>query len=102
MSIAPVGRASPRWSVMRTVIPGIFALPAPMAGLPAKRAIVWVEPPLLANPAARSGTATLIVLPLPPLAKPPAPPMPIRLYALPDETGPPAMSSYDATPVAPL
>src|SRR3972149_2670268 len=40
------GRANPRWSVAGG---GQSGLPASMAGLPGRRAWVWVEPPLSAS-----------------------------------------------------
>src|SRR3972149_5707597 len=43
---APWGRATPRWSVAGG---GQSELPASMAGLPARRAWVWVGPPLFAR-----------------------------------------------------
>ena len=46
-------------------------LPASMAGLPARRAMVWVGPPLAAS-VPRSGSATPTRLPLLPLVSPPA------------------------------
>ena len=46
-------RAAPLWSVVMGVsVPGKTAvMPAPIAGLPACRAMVWVGPPLSAKPA---------------------------------------------------
>jgi hypothetical protein len=40
------GRATPRWSVLWTMIPGIVELPWPIAGLPPKSAMVCVALPL--------------------------------------------------------
>ena len=54
-------------------------LPASMAGLPVKRAMVWVGPPLFCNRRAEPGSATPTWLPLMPLTRPPEPPVPIRL-----------------------
>ena len=38
-------RIRPRWSVVGIVRPVIELLPAPMAGLPGSKAMVWVGPP---------------------------------------------------------
>ena len=65
-------------------------LPASMAGLPGKRAMVWVGPPLFCSRGPSPGSATPTWLPLVPLARPPEPPVPIRLYALAEETVPPS------------
>ena len=52
MSTVPLtfrGKPVPRWSVVRGLPSGSTArvtLPALMAGLPARRAMVWVGPPL--------------------------------------------------------
>ena len=62
-------------------------LPASMAGLPGKSAMVWVGPPLSAS-GPRPGLATPTWLPLAPLVRPPEPPVPIRLYALVEATVP--------------
>ena len=51
MSIAVVGRTLPRWSVLGTLTPAMEVLPAPMAGLPLRRAIVCVGPPFAAREA---------------------------------------------------
>ena len=68
---------SPRWSVVTPVT----AVPAPMAGLPGSRAMVWVGPPLSAS-GARSRSARLVrtMLPSGRSTIPPEPPVPIRLY----------------------
>ena len=57
-------------------------------GAAGKRAMVWVGPPLLAS-TPRPGFATPTWLPLTPLVRPPEPPVPIRLYALDEDTVPP-------------
>ena len=75
-------------------------LPLSMAGLPGKRAMVWVGPPLSAS-GPSPGLATPTWLPLVPLVKPPEPPVPIRLYALAEETVP-AMSLADAVLPVPM
>ncbi len=78
MSGMGVSSGSPRWSVVIGVSPGptsSAALPAPMAGLPGKRAIVSVGPPLLASEP-RSGSATPSEVEL--LFRPPEPPVPTR------------------------
>ena len=49
-----------------------------MAGLPDKRAMVWVGPPLSARPVSSPGSATPTWLPLVPLTRPPEPPVPIE------------------------
>ena len=98
------GKPGPRWSVARgSPVLGSTAralLPALMAGLPASRAMVWVGPPLSAR-VPRPGLATPTWLPLVPLARPPEPPVPIRLYALAEDTEP-AMSSAGAPLPVPL
>ena len=71
-----------------------------MAGLPVKRAMVWVGPPLSAS-GPRPGLATPTWLPLVPLVRPPEPPVPIRLYALAEATVP-AMSLADAVLPVPV
>ena len=71
----------PRWSVGSALPSGSMArlgLPAPMAGLPVRRAMVWVGPPLSPS-VPRSGSATPTRLPLLPLIRPPEPPVPMRL-----------------------
>ena len=73
-----------------------------MAGLPATRAMVWVGPPLSCSPfGSRPGSATPTILPLVPPIKPPEPPVPIRLYALVEDTVP-AMSLADAVVPLPM
>ena len=69
-------------------VDGQAGLPAAMAGLPARRAMVWVGPPLLAS-LPSPGSATPTRLPLLPLVRPLLPaPVPIRLYALAEDTVP--------------
>ena len=76
----------PRWSVVRGLPWASTAralLPASMAGLPVRRAMVWVGPPLFCNPfGSRPGAATPTWFPLTPLTSSPMPAVPIKLYAL--------------------
>ena len=76
-------------------------LPASMAGLPAKSAMVWVGPPLSAS-VPSPGSATPTWLPLLPLVRPLLPPpAPIRLNALAEETVP-LPSSRDCRVLLPV
>src|SRR5271166_1975983 len=87
------GNPAPRWSVVRGLPFASTAratLPALMAGLPGvpdRRAMVWVGPPLLAS-VPRSGLATPTRLPLTPLVRPLLPPVASRLFELTEATMP--------------
>ena len=83
-------RSDPRWSVSGITIEPIVALPPPIAGLPASKAIVSVGPPLLASEPS-PGLLTPTWLPFVPFVRPPEPPVPIRLKELDPDTVP-AMS----------
>ena len=94
MSTVPLktrAKPDPRWSSIRAwLFAGLMAralLPASIAGLPGKSAMVWVGPPLLAS-GPSPGSATPTWLPLTPLVNPPEPPVPIRLLALAEVTWP--------------
>ena len=94
MSTVPLtirGKPAPRWSVVKEYALATVVLPWSIAGLPGKRAMVWVGPPLLANPAASPGLATPTKLPFA-IGQAASAPMPIRLFVLAGETCPPAMS----------
>ena len=78
---------------------GISVLsPASMAGLPGKRAMVWVGPPFFAR-LPRPGLATPTLLPLTPSVRPPDPPVPIRLNWLVDARVPATSSATGSPPL---
>ncbi len=83
-ALRPAGpRRAPRWSRVGTVMFGIDAPPASMAGLPASSAMVWVGPPSLFRARQVGGFLTPTWMPLRAVGvRPPEPPVPNRSYSL--------------------